>query len=138
MKVKLTQNDHLNFVATTGNGHCISMDGAPSVGGGNKGARPMEVVLSGLGGCSAIDVMLILQKSRQSVRHCEIEINAQRAETIPNVFTHIHLHYRLTGDQLDPKKIARAIDLSKEKYCSVTKMLENTAEISSSFEIVGP
>ncbi len=98
----------------------------------------MEVVLSGLGGCSAIDVMLILQKSRQSVRHCEIEIDAQRAETIPNVFTHIHLHYRLTGDQLDPKKIARAIDLSKEKYCSVTKMLENTAEISSSFEIVGP
>ncbi len=105
-------------------------------GGKDLGARPMEVVLSGLGGCSAIDVMLILKQSRQSVSNCEIEITANRADTIPKVFTDIQIHYILTGIDMDSKKVDRAVKLSMEKYCSVTRMLEPTVRITADFEIV--
>ncbi|NKB63271.1 MAG: OsmC family protein [Gammaproteobacteria bacterium] len=135
MKVKLEQVNNLNFLATTQSGHQVMMDGGETDGGLDQGARPMEVVLSGLGGCSAIDVMLILKKSRQAVSHCEIEIDAVRADSIPRIFTKIHIHYIVTGVGLDSKKVGRAVDLSMEKYCSVTRMLEQTAEITADFEI---
>ena len=138
MQVKLARVNGVNFVATTDSGHKIEMDGSEADGGSDLGARPMEVVLSGLGGCSAIDVMLILQKSRQSVSNCEIEISAERADTIPKVFTRIHIHYIVSGDNLDPKKVGHAVNLSMEKYCSVTRMLESTAEITADFVIVSP
>ncbi len=112
------------------------MDGSAEVGGQNLGARPMEVVLAGLGGCSAIDVMSILKKSRQHASHCEIEITANRADTLPAVFTRIHLLYRISGQQLDQKKVQRAISLSMDKYCSVTRMLEKTAAMSFGVEII--
>lgn len=136
MKVQVNQNEGIHFIAETESGHEIAMDGAAEIGGQDKGARPMEVVLAGLGGCSAIDVMMILNKSRQSVSNCEIEITAERAEAVPKVFTKIHLFYRVSGNQLDNNKVERAISLSMEKYCSVTKMLENTAVMSFSFEII--
>ena len=136
MKVQVNQNEGLHFIAQTESGHNIGMDGAAEIGGRDKGARPMEVVLAGLGGCSAIDVMMILNKARQQVSNCEIEIDAERVETIPQVFGKIHLSYRVSGTQLDANKVERAIALSMEKYCSVTKMLEKTAVMSFSFEIV--
>ncbi len=127
MKVQINLNDGVHFTATTESGHELAMDGSADIGGHDKGARPMEVVLSGLGGCSAIDVMTILKKSRQQVSKCEIEITAERADTIPRVFTKIHLFYRVGGKNLESKKVARAVSLSMEKYCSVTRMLEKTA-----------
>jgi putative redox protein len=136
MKVQVTRNNAVHFTAVTESGHRVEMDGSSDIGGQDHGARPMEVVLAGLGGCSAIDVMTILEKSRQAVSNCEIEISAIRADTIPRVFTKIHLHYRVSGSQLESKKVARAISLSMEKYCSVTRMLEKSATISSDFEIV--
>ena len=136
MKILVSQNSGVNFTAKTQSGHTIEMDGSDETGGANLGARPMEVVLAGLGGCSAIDVMLILGKSRQKVNHCEIEIEATRADAVPSVFTTIHLHYRVSGEQLDPKKVRRAISLSMEKYCSVTRMLEKTATMSFDFDLV--
>ena len=136
MKVTLRRAEGINFIATTESGHEISMDGSAAVGGADLGARPMETVLAGLGGCSAIDVISILTKSRQEVGRCEIDIEAERADGIPAVFTRIHVHYRVHGPDLDDRKVARAISLSMEKYCSVTRMLAKTAEISSSYEII--
>ena len=136
MKVTLSQQSGINFIATTESGHSISLDGSPDHGGNNAGARPMETVLAGLGGCTAIDVMLILEKSRQPVDHCDIEIEAERADAVPAVFSKIHLHYRFQGAELNEKKIARAVSLSTEKYCSVTRMLEKTAEITHSYELL--
>lgn len=136
MKVILNKAKGVNFIASTESGHEINMDGSDTIGGENKGARPMETVLAGLGGCSAMDVMSILKKSRQEVTDCQIEIDAERADAIPAVFIRIHMHYRIHGSGLDQRKVDRAISLSMEKYCSVTRMLEKTAEITSSFEIV--
>ncbi len=136
MKIQVSQNAGVNFIARTESGHNIAMDGAAEIGGQDKGARPMEVVLAGLGGCSAIDVMTILKKSRQAVSHCEIVITAERAETIPKVFKKIHLLYRVSGDQLNSSKVDRAISLSMEKYCSVTRMLEQTATMSFAVELI--
>ena len=136
MKVQVNRNTAVHFTAVTESGHRVEMDGSADIGGQDNGARPMEVVLAGLGGCSAIDVMTILEKSRQDVSNCEIDITAERADTIPRVFTNIHLFYRVRGKQLETKKVARAISLSMEKYCSVTRMLEKSAVFSSNFEIV--
>lgn len=136
MKINVNKIDGVNFSAQTESGHEILMDGSESVGGQNKGARPMEVVLAGLGGCSAIDVISILKKSRQNVSDCKIEITADRADSIPAMFTQINLYYRVTGNNLDQKKVQRAISLSMEKYCSVTRMLEKTAKMSFGFEII--
>ncbi len=126
----------MSFVAETGSGHAVVMDGAPEAGGRNLGPRPMEMVLAGTGGCSAFDVVLILKKGRQAVTSCDVSLKAERAETDPKVFTHIHLHYRVKGKQLKPDAVARAIELSKDKYCSASIMIAKTAKITHNFEII--
>ncbi len=135
MKVTLKHFGTMNFEASA-RGQRVVMAASPEVGGEPLGVRPMEMVLMGLGGCSGIDVMLILKKSRQRVSACEIEIEAARADTLPAVFTRIHVHYRLSGDNLVRSKVARAVALSMEKYCSVTRMLEGSVTITHGFEIV--
>lgn len=126
----------MSFVAETGSGHAFVMDGAPEGGGRNLGPRPMEVVLSGSAACTAYDVVLILVKSGQDLRACEVDTQSERAQTDPKVFTKIHLHFRLRGRGLKESLVQRAISLSLEKYCSATKMLGLTAEISHSAEVV--
>jgi putative redox protein len=124
------------FKGTTESGHDVLMDAAPEVGGENKGARPMEMVLLGLGGCTSIDVMMMLQKSQQEVTDCEVAIESERSDSIPKVFTKIHVHFKVSGHGLNPKKVERAVNLSAEKYCSVSKMLEHSVEMSHDFEII--
>jgi putative redox protein len=126
----------MSFVAETGSGHAVVMDGAPDAGGRNLGLRPMEMVLAGTGGCTAFDVVLILKKGRHAVTACEVSLKAERAESDPKIFTHIHFHYRVKGKQLKPDAVARAIELSKDKYCSASIMMAKTAEITHDFEIV--
>jgi putative redox protein len=126
----------MSFVAETGSGHAFVMDGAPEGGGRNLGPRPMEVVLAGSAACTAYDVVLILVKSGQDLRSCEVDTQSERAETDPKVFTKIHLHFKLTGKGLKESLVQRAIGLSHEKYCSATKMLGLTAQISHSFELI--
>lgn len=125
----------MSFHAATGTGHWVSMDGAPDGGGKNLAPRPMEMLLVGAGGCTAYDVVLILQRGRHAVLGCEVEVKAERAETEPKVFTKIHLHFKLQGRQLTATAVQRAIALSHEKYCSATIMLGATAEVTTSFEI---
>jgi putative redox protein len=125
----------MSFVGETGSGHAVVIDSAPEAGGRNIGPRPMEMVLLGLGSCSSIDVMLMLQKSRQQVTDCVVELDAERAEDIPRVFTKIHLHFVVTGRNLSEKHVERAVSLSAEKYCSVSRMLEKTAALTYDFEI---
>lgn len=117
-------------------GHAIVIDGPKSAGGDNLGPSPMEIVLLGAGGCSTFDVIEILKKSRQDVRDCELVMNADRADEAPRVFTKISMHFIVTGRELNAKAVQRAIDLSREKYCSATAMLGQTAEIACSFEII--
>lgn len=126
----------MSFLAETGSNHYVTMDGAPEAGGRNMAPRPMEMVLVGTGGCTAFDVVLILKKGRHAVTGCEVILKAERAETEPKVFTRIHFHYRVTGKQLRPEVVARAIELSKDKYCSASIMLGKTATITHDFEIV--
>ena len=136
MQARVKWLDHMSFVGESGSGHSVVMDGAPEVGGRNLGIRPMEMLLLGLGGCSAFDVVLILQKSKQAVTDCEVLIEAERAEKDPKVFTKIHLHFIVKGHNLAPEKVERAINLSADKYCSASIMLGKTAEISHDFEIL--
>ena len=124
------------FVGESGSGHSVVMDGAPEAGGRNLGLRPMEMVLLGLGGCSAFDVMMILKRGREQVTDCVVELDAQRAETDPKVFTKIEMRYVVTGRSLDRKKVERAVSLSAEKYCSASAMLAKSAEITHTVEIV--
>ncbi len=124
------------FLAETGSGHLVPMDGAPDGGGRNLAPRPMEMVLAGAGGCSAYDVVLILQRGRQAVTGCRVKLSAERAETDPKVFTRIHMHFLVSGRALRPDAVARAIALSHEKYCSATAMLVKTAEVTTSHAIV--
>ena len=126
----------MSFVGESGSGHSIVMDGAPDVGGRNMGVRPMEMVLLGLGGCTAFDMVLILQRQRQAISDCQVEIEAERAEEVPKVFTKIHVHYIVKGSGLDPKKVERAVNMTAEKYCSVSIMLSASVELSHDFEIV--
>ena len=126
----------MGFVAETGSGHLLTMDGAPDGGGRNLAPRPMETVLAGTGGCTAYDVVLILQRGRHDVRGCQVKLEADRAETEPKVFTRIHMHFTVSGRDLPEAAVARAIQLSHERYCSASAMLAKTAEISTSFEIV--
>lgn len=126
----------MSFIAETGSGHAVVMDGAPEAGGKNLGPRPMEMLLAGTGGCSAFDVVLILKKGRQAVTGCEVSLKAERAESDPKVFTQIHFHYRVSGKQLKPDAVARAIELSKDKYCSASIMMAETANITYDFEII--
>lgn len=128
--------DHMSFVGESGSGHSVVMDGSPEHGGRNLGVRPMEMVLLGLGGCSAFDVVKILKKARQPVVDCEVQLEAERSSEVPSVFTRIKLIYVVSGTDLSPQQVARAVDLSMEKYCSVTKMLEGSVEISHEFKLV--
>ena len=136
MKARIKLVEGMTFVAESGSGHAVVVDAAPEAGGRNLGARPMELVLMGTGACSAIDVVLILRKSRQAITDCRVELEAQRAEEDPKVFTRIHFHYVVTGKDLSSSAVERAIRLSKEKYCSATSMLAHTAAIDFDFEIV--
>lgn len=136
MKARIKWNEGVSFVAESGSGHAIVIDGATDAGGRNLGPRPMELVLMGTAACSAFDVVLILRKGRQNVLDCIAEAEAQRAESDPKVFTRIHIHFIVTGRNLDQEKVARAIKLSAEKYCSASAMLAKTAEITHDFEIV--
>jgi len=124
------------FVAETGSGHLMTMDGAPDGGGRNLAPRPMETVLAGTGGCTAYDVVLILKRGRQPVSGCSVRIEADRATEDPKVFTRIHMHFTVSGKGLNEAAVARAIALSHEKYCSASAMLAKTAQITTGFEIV--
>ena len=126
----------MSFFAETGSGHAVVMDGAPEAGGRNLGPRPMEMLLAGTGGCTAFDVVMILKKGRHAVSGCEVSLSAERAENDPKVFTKIHFHYRVKGRQLKAEAVARAIELSKEKYCSASIMLAQSAAITADYEIV--
>lgn len=124
------------FMAETGSGHVLMMDGAPDGGGRNLAPRPMETVLAGTGGCTAYDVVLILKRGRHAVTGCQVKLTSERATTDPKVFTRIHMHFVITGKGLPEVAVQRAVQMSHEKYCSASIMLAKTAEISTSFEIV--
>lgn len=126
----------MGFVAETGSGHLLTMDGAPDGGGRNLAPRPMETVLAGTGACSAYDVVLILRRGRHDVRGCQVKVTAERADTDPKVFTRIQLHFTVSGRDLPAAAVQRAIEMSHDKYCSATIMLAKTAEITHSHEIV--
>ncbi len=131
----------MSFVAQTGSGHTLMMDGAPDAakpdnGGANLAPRPMETVLAGAGGCTAYDVVLILKRGRQDVRGCSVKLSAERAEVDPKVFTRINMHFVVTGKGLTSSAVERAIAMSHDKYCSATIMLGKTAGITTSFELV--
>lgn len=136
MKARIKWIENVSFVAESGSGHALVIDGAPEGGGRDLGPRPMEVVLMGTGGCTAYDVMHILRKSRAPVTDCVLEIEAERAAEDPKVFTKIHFHFVVTGKSLKPAQVERAVQLSAEKYCSASIMLGKTAEITHDFEIV--
>jgi putative redox protein len=136
MKARIKWIQDVMFLGESGSGHSVVMDGASEAGGRNLGVRPMEMVLLGLGGCSAFDVMMILKRGREQVTDCVVELDAQRAETDPKVFTKIEMRYVVTGRSLDPKKVERAVSLSAEKYCSASAILAKTAEITHSIEII--
>jgi len=136
MKATIDWVGNASFRATSGSGHSVQMDGPPDHGGEDLGPRPMEMLLMGLGGCSSFDVMSILKKSRQDVTDCHAELEAERADTVPAVFTRIHLHFVVTGRNLKENQVKRAVSLSAEKYCSASIMLEQAGvEISHSHEV---
>ena len=125
----------MGFVAETGSGHVLTMDGAPDGGGRDLAPRPMETVLAGTGGCTAYDVVLILKRGRHDVRTCSCKLSAERADTDPKVFTAIHMHFTVSGKGIPPAAVERAIAMSHDKYCSATIMLGKTAAITTSFEL---
>ncbi|MES2070241.1 MAG: OsmC family protein [Pseudomonadota bacterium] len=134
--VSWTGTSGMTFLAETGSGHTVIMDGAPAGGGRDLAPRPMEMVLVGTGGCTAYDVVLILRKGKQDVRGCDVKLTAERADTEPKVFTKINFHFTVRGRNLKPGAVERAIKLSHEKYCSASIMLAKTAEMTHSFEII--
>ncbi len=136
MKARVLWVENSKFVAESGSGHSIVMDGPPESGGQNLGVRPMEMLLMGMGGCTAFDVIHILKKGRHDIRDCELQLDAERSETDPKVFTRIHIHYLVKGKNLSDTAVKRAIELSAEKYCSASIMLGKTAEITHDYEIV--
>ena len=136
MKARVKFIEGVSFVGQSESGHSVVMDGAPESGGKNLGVRPMEMLLLGLGGCSAFDVVHILRKGRQNVTDCVADIDASRAESDPKVFTKIHVHFTVSGKSLDPKRVEQAVHLSAEKYCSASIMLGKSAEITHDFEII--
>lgn len=124
------------FLGESGSGHCVVMDGPPDHGGRNIGIRPMEMILLGVGGCSSFDVMDILQKGRHDVSDCVVELTAERVDTVPSVFSKIHLHFKVSGKNLKDTVVARAVQLSAEKYCSASIMLGKSVEITHDFEVI--
>jgi len=135
MKARIKWVEGAAFLGESGSGHALLMDGPPESGGRNLGVRPMEMLLLGMGGCTAFDVMLILGKSRQSVTDCVVELSADRAEEVPKVFTRIHVHFIVTGKNLSADRVKRAVQLSAEKYCSASIMLGKAVEITHDYEI---
>ncbi len=136
MKCRVKWLDHMSFVGESGSGHSVVMDGSPDAGGRDLGIRPMEMLLLGLGGCTAFDVISILKKSRQNVIDCEVNIEAERSEEIPKVFTKIQLHFVVSGRELKADRVEKAVNLSADKYCSASEMLGKVATITHDFEIV--
>ncbi|HWQ94240.1 MAG TPA: OsmC family protein [Gammaproteobacteria bacterium] len=136
MKARVKWVENSLFVAQSGSGHSVVLDGPPESGGQNLGVRPMEMVLLGLGGCTAFDVVDILRKKREDISDCVVDITAERAETVPKIFTKIHLHYIVSGKDVKEESVKRAVELSAEKYCSVSMMLNKTAELTHDYEIV--
>jgi putative redox protein len=136
MKARVKWVENVSFVAETGSGHAVIVDGALDAGGRNLGMRPMELVLAGAAACTAFDVVWILKKARQPVADCVVDAEAERAPSEPKVFTRIHLRYRVAGRGLDRRQVERAVTLSKEKYCSATIMLAKTAEITFELAVV--
>lgn len=136
MKARVKWIEGIAFMGETESGHAVVMDGAPESGGRNLGPRPMEMLLLGAGSCSSIDVIMILKKSRQAVSDCYVELEAERAETDPKVFTRIHMHFVVKGKDIKPEAVEKAIKLSAEKYCSASIMLGATAEVTHDFEVI--
>ena len=137
MNISVNWIDGMLMVGKSNSGHSITMDGPPEIGGNNLGVRPMEMLLLGVAGCTMIDVVTTLKKMRQDLTNCETKLSAERADEHPKVFTDIHIQFIVKGQDLDPKKVEKAITLSAEKYCSASIMLGKTASITHDFEIVG-
>ena len=137
MKARVKWVEEATFVGESGRGHCVVMDGPPEHGGQNRGVRPMEMLLLGLGGCTAFDVMHILRKARQPVTDCVVELEAERADTEPKVFTRIHVHFIVTGAGLKDERVQRAVTLSAEKYCSASIMLGQAGvAVSHDYQVI--
>ena len=136
MKARVKWVEARTFLGESGSGHSIVMDGAPEAGGRDLGIRPMETLLLGMGGCTAFDVVHILEKSREAIEDCVADITAERAEDDPKVFTKIHVKFTVTGKKLNPEKVERAVHLTAEKYCSASIMLAKTAEITHEIKII--
>ncbi len=136
MKARIKWVEQVSFLGETESGHAVLMDGAPAAGGRNLGPRPMEMLLLGAGGCTSFDVVAILKKSRQAISDCHVELEAERAETDPKVFTRIHMHFVVKGKDIRPEAVEKAIRLSAEKYCSASIMLGATAAITHDFEVI--
>jgi len=135
MEARVKWHENAVFVAESGSGHAIVVDGPAEIGGRNLGPRPMELMLMSVGSCSAVDIVQILKKARQPVAGCEVKVSGERADTDPKVFTKIHLHFVVSGEGLSENHVRRAVQLSAEKYCSASIMLGKAAEISHSHEI---
>lgn len=139
MRATVTWTGDVRFDGRSGSGHHVPIDGPPELGGQDQGVRPMELMLLGVGGCTSFDVVNILRKGRQDLVDCVTEIDAERAETDPKVFTRIHFHFRVTGRALNPKKVERAIGLTAEKYCSASIMLERAGvTVTHDYELIEP
>jgi putative redox protein len=136
MQTRVKWVDGAMMVGESGSGHAVVMDGPPEYGGKNLGIRPMEMILLGMGGCSEFDVIHILTKGRHKVTSCEVELDAERAESDPKVFTKIHMHFKVAGPELTEKTVARAIQLSAEKFCSASIMLGQVAQVTHDFELI--
>ncbi len=136
MQARIKWVQDATFLGESGSGHAVVMDGPPDAGGRNLGPRPMEMLLMGMGGCTAFDVVMILKKARQAVSDCVVELSAERAETAPKVFTHIHVHFIVKGKDMKEAQVKRAVELSAEKYCSASIMLSKAVEISHDYEII--
>jgi putative redox protein len=135
MKVRVKWVEGVSFIGESETGHAVVLDGAPENGGRNIGMRPMEMLLIGMGGCTSFDVVTILKKARQPIVDCVAEISAERADEVPKVFTKIHVHFVVTGDNLNATQVERAVKLSAEKYCSASIMLSKAVEITHDYEI---
>lgn len=136
MKARIKWVEEATFLGESGSGHAVVMDGPPENGGRDLGIRPMEMLLIGMGGCTSFDVVMILKRARQAVTDCVVEVSAERADEVPKVFTSIHVHFIVTGHGLSEKQVARAVQLSAEKYCSASIMLGKAADITHDYEII--
>ena len=136
MKARIKWVEEATFLGESGSGHAVVMDGPPENGGRDLGVRPMEMLLIGMGGCTSFDVVMILKRARQAVTDCVVEVSAERADEIPKVFTSIHVHFIVTGHGLSERPVARAVQLSPQKYCSASIMLGKAADITHDYEII--